>query len=75
MWPTNPDDFESRVHAAEGRPHEDAWYFLCINGQVATQFTFPAPQILSGYRCYWQVGYLGGSGGLLRFSNCVTTQF
>ena len=35
MWPINPDDFETHVHAPEGQLHDDAWYFLCINGQIA----------------------------------------
>ena len=53
MWPTSPDDFESRVHAPEGRPHEDAWYFLCINGQVACISEQGIPRPISADEFRW----------------------
>ena len=46
-----------------------------VNGQVATQFSFGVPRSQLGRKLYWQAGFFDASGKLLRFSNCVPTQF
>ena len=34
MWPTDPDEFESHVKTPASQSHEDAWYFLSVDGQM-----------------------------------------
>jgi len=35
VWPVEPDEFKSALHAPTEKPGGDAWYFLCVNGQMA----------------------------------------
>ena len=53
MWPINPDDFESHVHAPQDQQHDDAWYFLCINGQIACMSEQGIPRPISADEFRW----------------------
>ncbi|HEY5680059.1 MAG TPA: NAD(+) diphosphatase [Pseudomonadales bacterium] len=54
MWPIYPDEFESLVQAPPGEEDDrDAWYFLCINGQIACVVDRGAPRPITADEFRW----------------------
>ena len=52
MWPVDPDDFQSLVHAAEDAHSGEAWYFAFSGGQIAclSEHGVPRPMTADDFR-------------------------
>jgi NAD+ diphosphatase len=53
MWPIDPDDFEPHVYPPEDQAHDDAWYFLCLNGQIACMSDHGIPRPITADEFRW----------------------
>ncbi len=53
MWPTEPDDFEPLVRLPERHAREDAWHFLCLDGQLVCASEQGVPRPITGDELRW----------------------
>ena len=54
MWPIYPDEFEPLVQPPLGDEDDaDAWYFLCINGQIACVAERGVPRPITADEFRW----------------------
>ena len=76
MWPTDPDEFESHVKAPASQSHEDAWYFLSVDGQMVCAAEHGVPRPVSRDDLRWMDMDLGDEHflGIYRGRSCFALE-
>jgi len=76
MWPTNPDDFESYVQPPDHQVHDDAWYFLYVEGQLACASEHGVPRPIGSDELRWLDMEFGDEHflGIFRGRSCFAVE-